>query len=314
MARVPGFPEFVNEYLESGRLRDDEVASARSLERQVRRYWNAHPISIDDSPHDRGSREQFDAIYRRWLLRGTSKREDFLDMCRGQRVLEVGCGIAVDGRFLSENGIDYQAVDLSLMSLKLADEQFSQNGLRRRFANADATSLPFRDETFDVVFSIGVLHHVPDTRAACREVARVLRPGGKLRVMFYNQNSYHYLLVAYAMRPLVWLLLRFSGGERLARLGPRKLRNAYEISRAHGFNKERLLNISTDTSAAGEDNFNPHSSFHTEAELREMFDRFENFVFWKTNLQYFPLPWLRGFIERRSGFFLQMTARKRTAD
>ena len=75
--------------------------------------------------------------------------------------MEVGCGIAIDGRFLSEQGIDYQAVDLSLESLKLANEHFRQNNLRRRFVNADATQIPFGDKTFDLVYSFGVLHHVP---------------------------------------------------------------------------------------------------------------------------------------------------------
>jgi ubiquinone/menaquinone biosynthesis C-methylase UbiE len=86
----------------------------------------------------------------------------------------------MDGRFLSEGGVDYQAVDQSFESLKLANEHFRQNGLSRRFANADATRLPFRDGTFNLVFLIGVLHHVPDTPAACREVARVVRTGAAL--------------------------------------------------------------------------------------------------------------------------------------
>ena len=301
----------LNDKATADRPEEGDAASAQNLKQAVRRYWNAHPISIDDAPHDRGSREQFDAIYRRWLQNGTSRRNDFLDICRGRKVLEVGCGIAVDGRFLSENGIDYQAVDLSLVSLRLASEQFRQNGLTRRFANADATSLPFGDATFDAAFSIGVLHHVPDTHSASREIARVLRPGGKLRVMFYNRNSYHYFLVSYVVRPLTWLLLRIPHGERLARLGPRKLINAYEVSRQHGFDKTRLLNMSTDTSEAGDGNFNPHSSFYSEAELCAMFSGFENFVFWKTNLQYFPLPCFRKFFEKRFGFFLQMTAEKR---
>ena len=292
---------------------ENESTLPSNLNLAVRRYWDAHPISTDSVPFDRGSPEQFEAIYSRWQRHGTSRRREFLDACRGRKVLEVGCGIAVDGRFLSENGVDYQAVDLSLQSLKLADEHFHQNDLRRRFANADATRLPFQDGTFDVVFSIGVLHHVPDTQAACREVARVLRPGGELRVMFYNRHSYHFFLVSYVVRPFIWLLVRLPFGDRLARLGPPKLRSVYEICRSHGFSKERLLSISTDTSEVGEGNFNPHSSFHIERELRVLFDGFEHFVFWKTNLEYFPLFWLRGFLEQRCGFFLQMTARKRTA-
>jgi SAM-dependent methyltransferase len=50
---------------------------------------------------------------------------------------------------------------------------------------ADITALPFRDETFDVVYSIGVLHHTPDTAAAFRRVAGAVKKGGQLAVYLY---------------------------------------------------------------------------------------------------------------------------------
>ena len=84
----------------------------------------------------------------------------------------------------------------------------------------------------------------------------------------------------------------------------------FAICKQHGLNKKRLLDISTDTSSAGEDNFNPHSSFYSAAEIKEIFEGFECFDFWKTDLRYFPIPWYRPFFERHLGFFLQMTARK----
>jgi ubiquinone/menaquinone biosynthesis C-methylase UbiE len=276
----------------------------------VRRYWDAHPISTDSVPFERGSREMFDTIYARWQQNGTSRRKEFLASCQGKKVLEVGCGIAIDGRYLSENGIDYQAVDLSIESLKLAGEHFRYQDLPTKFTNADATRLPFADNTFDFVYSIGVLHHVPDTEAACREGARVLKPGGNLRVMLYTRHSYHYYLVTGLVYPLIWLLLHLPKGGSLARRGPTKLRDMYEICRDAGLSKKRLLDISTDTSMAGMDNFNPHSSFYSIVETKELFGGFEAFDFWKTSLKYFPLPWFRRYFESRMGGFLQMTARK----
>lgn len=288
----------------------EKTVGKAGLEDAVRRYWDAHPIGTDDAPHELGSRAQFEAIYREWQQHGTPERQEFLESCRNGKVLEVGCGIAKDGRFLSENGIDYQAVDLSFESLKLATKHFRQNGLPSRFANADATRLPFGDAVFDLVFSIGVLHHVPNTAAACRDVARVLRPGGILRIMMYERYSYHYFLVSFVVYPLIWLFVTFPFLKGLAGLGPKKLQHLSEISVAHGLTKKRLLSASTDTSSTGTDNFNPHSSFYCEAELRELFDGFEDFTFCKTDLRYFPFPWCRSFFERRCGFFLHMTARK----
>jgi len=57
---------------------------------------------------------------------------------------------------------------------------------------SDGECLPFRSETFDVVYSNGVLHHTPDTAGAIREVHRVLRPGGIAKVMLYHRNSLNY--------------------------------------------------------------------------------------------------------------------------
>ncbi len=57
---------------------------------------------------------------------------------------------------------------------------------------SDAENLPFADNTFDIVYSNGVLHHTPDTRRAIAEVYRVLKPGGQTVIMLYCKNSWHY--------------------------------------------------------------------------------------------------------------------------
>jgi ubiquinone/menaquinone biosynthesis C-methylase UbiE len=286
---------------------DGEAARLRA---EAGRYWNAHPIGVDSVEFPPGSRESFDALYARWRETIDEHRERFLAACRGQRVLEVGCGTACDGRYLVENGVDYRAVDASRRSLALAREHFSQQGLPARFANADATALPFADGAFDLVFSIGVVHHVPDWERACREIARVTAPAGAVRVMVYNRHSYHYALVRWVVRPLIRLMLRVPPLARLARLGPRKLRELLEIAREHGASLELLLAASTDTSSAGAGNYNPLSYFLTESELRRVFADLEQARCFRKEVKYFPLPFLRGWVERRFGFFLTLSGRK----
>jgi ubiquinone/menaquinone biosynthesis C-methylase UbiE len=276
----------------------------------TRRYWDAHPIATDSVPHPRGTRESFDAIFEGWERCMDPRRLAFLDACAGKRVLEVGCGIAIDGRYLASHGARYQAVDLSRESLRLAAAHFAMKALRGGFANADATRLPFADGSFDVVMSIGVLHHVPDMESACREVVRVTRPGGTVRVMLYNRHSYHFLLVDRVVRPLIWLLQKLPFGARLAGFAPRKFREIDAICRRHGFDRQRVLSASTDWSQPGEGNFNPLSYFVSVGDVRRLFAGLTEFRFYRTDLKYFPIPWLRVPVERRFGFFLQMTARK----
>jgi SAM-dependent methyltransferase len=176
--------------------------------------------------------------------------------------------------------------------------------------NADAAALPFAAEEFDLVFAIGVLHHVPEMEKACRELVRVAKPGATVRVMLYNRHSYHYALVSYVLRPLIWLMIHAPGLSELATRAPEKFRHMYLIAQRDGFDRQRILNSSTDTSYPGETNFNPLSRFITEREVRALFNDLEDFDFFRMNLSYFPIPFMRKIVERRFGFFLTFAARK----
>ena len=83
---------------------------------------------------------------------------------------------------------------------------------RESFQTADAENLEFADDSFDLVYSHGVLHHTPDTEGAVREIYRVLRPGGRAVVMLYHRDSYNYRVNISVLRRAGAQLLRWDAG------------------------------------------------------------------------------------------------------
>jgi ubiquinone/menaquinone biosynthesis C-methylase UbiE len=98
----------------------------------------------------------------------------------GRRVLEVGCGAAMCSRWLAGEGAHPVAFDLSAGMLRHARTQAAGTGIEVALVQADAQHLPFRDDSFELAFTaFGAVAFVADSGAVMREVARVLRPGGR---------------------------------------------------------------------------------------------------------------------------------------
>lgn len=96
------------------------------------------------------------------------------------RVLEVGCGAAQCARWLNAAGAQAVGIDLSHRQLQHAHRLDGDSGVDVPVVGGTVTALPFADDSFDIVFSaFGALQFVLDASAAVREVARVLRPGGR---------------------------------------------------------------------------------------------------------------------------------------
>ncbi len=136
------------------------------------------------------------AFRRHWLvLQNLMANPRF---AQGRRVLEVGCGRGSLSCYFADAGFDCTLLDLSPAVLEVARSLFSRHQLEARFVAGDAEALPFGDESFDLVFSIGLLEHFSDPRQAVEEQLRVLAPGGLF--FGYVVPDYHGLNVqgAYA--------------------------------------------------------------------------------------------------------------------
>jgi ubiquinone/menaquinone biosynthesis C-methylase UbiE len=108
----------------------------------------------------------------------------------GKAVLEVGVGMGADHiRWAMSNPQRLAGVDFSPRAIRWTAERLHTFDLSSELAVADAETLPFPDNSFDLVYSWGVLHHTPNTQRAFHEVRRVLRPRGEARIMVYHRPS-----------------------------------------------------------------------------------------------------------------------------
>src|SRR4051812_38474303 len=140
-----------------------------TLKDRVRSFWQANPCGVKFADAEPGTRLFYERVEehrygKEWHIPAAA---DFAG-ARGLRVLEIGCGLGTDGAQFARAGADYTGVDLTESAVELARRRFELFELAGRFEVADAEGLEFADESFDVVYSHGVLHHTPDAERAVR--------------------------------------------------------------------------------------------------------------------------------------------------
>jgi ubiquinone/menaquinone biosynthesis C-methylase UbiE len=107
-------------------------------------------------------------------------------------VLEIGVGIGCDTELLCRSGFDVFGIDLTDQAVEATKARLAHYGFKADIRQGDAEHLPFAENSFDAVFSFGVLHHTPDTQKSIDEVYRVLKPGGVALIMLYHKDSLNY--------------------------------------------------------------------------------------------------------------------------
>lgn len=167
----------------------------------VREYWNARPCNIRHSTKTVGSEEYFHEVeYRKYRVEPHIPEFAQFELWQDKKVLEIGCGIGTDTINFARHGAEVTAADLSEKSLEIAErraEVFDLGG-RIQFVHANAESLDEAippAQSFDLVYSFGVLHHTPHPDEALEQIRRQIKPGGVLKVMVYHRWSWKALWI-----------------------------------------------------------------------------------------------------------------------
>jgi ubiquinone/menaquinone biosynthesis C-methylase UbiE len=203
-ARRRGITGFFEALFEARGLARPADRAAGEYKEETRRHWTAVPCGTDVSEAARHSQEYFEDIerYRYRTQPWTAEAIDGFDL-DGRRVLEIGFGAGTDHLRLARRGSWLVGVDLTPQNFVETTRRFELDGRHPRLAVADMESLPFRDRTFDRVYSLGAIHHTPDVRLTVREIARVLAPGGRAWVAVYHRNSVFFWWSVYLYRFLL---------------------------------------------------------------------------------------------------------------
>lgn len=161
----------------------------------IKNFWSKNPVCASAVPYPLGTTEFF-GFYDK--LREANESVEFSYAVHeyknfsGKKVLDVGCGNGYVLSKYAQEGAEVFGVDMTETGIDLCRNRFKLLKLKGHFYQQNAEELPFEDESFDCVCSMGVLHHMLNPEKAVAEIHRVLKKGGRLIVMVYHRDSARY--------------------------------------------------------------------------------------------------------------------------
>ena len=287
------------------------------LKKLSEQWWSSHSQDYQESSDEyyRGAKidlpdenfldylEEIDSYFQRDAYFAQNRNDKLFETLlpksiSGSRVLEIGCGLGSHSERLARKGAILSSIDISKTSVDVTKRRFELKKLKGDIIKADAEYLPFDDDTFDVIWSWGVIHHSPNTVQCASEIMRVLKPGGELRIMLYHERSLYCWLNVYLRYGV--FALKFLQSSR------QELKNKYTDGRHIGGA--------------------PLSKYYTRKDVRQIFSKISfhkqiSFEQKKVISNFFPSKWrktienyipdaLYTFVMARVGFLLFSVGKK----
>lgn len=249
---------------------------ASKKESDIQNFWQENPCGENLT----GKLEEWSSHFAHYDAFRYSTEGHILDELdtvdfNGKEVLEVGVGQAADSFQIAKRGANWNGLDLTAAAVERAKARFAiSNTSFGKVLQGSATNMPWPDNSFDIVYSHGVLHHIPEVRLVSKEIHRVLKPGGLLVIMMYHKNSLNYYLSIAVIRRL-GLLVIYS----LDKLGlyepPKDSVFAGHVKNARVFGLWSYLKLNKFTHHNTDGPDNPYALVYDESKIAEDFSEFD---------------------------------------
>jgi SAM-dependent methyltransferase len=263
-------------------------------EASIHEFWQAHPCGDElvgglDGAHD-GDLERFFAAYDGWRYRQEGHIPACLDRIEwaGREVLEIGLGQGAESEQIIRRGGHWSGLDLTAEAVRRVSARLALRDLPyRQIRQGSVLSIPWPDRQFDIVFSHGVLHHVPEITTAAAEIRRVLRPDGLLVMMLYARRSLNYQV---SIRLLRRALLAAAYPLRRVPVVGRNATLRGHLDNAEAVGLREYLRLDNFTHRNTDGPFNPFARVYSLPEVRRDFPGFRLVRCWQEYMHAPPLP------------------------
>jgi SAM-dependent methyltransferase len=163
-------------------------------------YWNNQPCNIKHSSKDINTLQYFEEVSKkRYFVESHIPGFAGFDKYNDKNVLEVGCGIGTDAQEFAKNGAIYKGIDLTAKSIDICKNRFKLFNLNGVFEIGNIEEYCSANNTYDLIYSFGVLHHTPNIDNALINIYNMLKPNGEFKCMLYAKNSWKYFKILYGL-------------------------------------------------------------------------------------------------------------------